>query len=241
VTIMTESDSSGNLAVIPARAGSRRIPLKNVKPFGGIPAIVYSISAACASGLFDRVVVTTDSEMIAEIATGHGADVPFLRRPELADDHTPVSLATLDALQQLDPDATRFRRVAQLMPSCPLRTADDVRASCAHFLASGSTAQISVTRYGWQNPWWAMQCTGEGHVRPLFQSEAVARSQDLPALFCPTGAIWWATAERLRASRTFHVADRTGWEIPWQRGIDIDTPDDWTMAEMLLHWPAGRM
>lgn len=226
--------AAGNLAVIPARAGSQRVPLKNIRPFGGLPAIVYSIGAARDSGLFDRIVVSTDSEIIAAIARKDGADVPFLRDASLSDDRTPVSSVTLDALDRLDPDRTQYRRVAQLMASCPLRTADDVRASFTQFLSTGSEAQISMTRYGWQNPWWAMRRDSRGALLPMFEAEAQWRSQDLPELFCPTGAIWWATAERLRASGTFHAPGRTGWEIPWERGIDIDTPEDWHMAELLL-------
>jgi N-acylneuraminate cytidylyltransferase len=230
---MTEA-RSGNLAVIPARAGSRRLPRKNILPLGGRPAIAYSILAARDSGLFDAVVVTTDSQVIAEIAVAHGAEVPFIRGSELADDHTPVSLATLDALERVDPDGTRFARVAQLMANCPLRTADDVRQSFAHFLSTGGPSQISVTRFGWQNPWWAMTRNGRGSLSPLFESEATARSQDLPALYCPTGAIWWTATGRLRDCRTFHIPGRTGWEMPWQRGLDIDTAEDWELAELLL-------
>ena len=71
-------------------------------------------------------------------------------------------------------------------------------------------------------------------LEPVFKDSITQRSQDLPELFCPTGAIWWANAEVLRREGTYHVANRTGWEIPWERGVDIDTEDDWAMAEVLL-------
>lgn len=222
------------LAVIPARGGSKRLPGKNIRPLQGRPAIAYSIDAAVQSGLFARVVVSTDSETIAEIALRYGADVPFLRAAEIADDQAPVSLATVDALERLDAAGGTFSRVAQLMPNCPLRDAADVRASFQQFAETGARAQLSVARYGWQPPWWAMRRAEDFALVPLFAQAVSARSQDLPVVFCPTGAIWWARADVLRAARTFHVEGRTGWEIAPAHGIDIDTEEDWQLAEAFL-------
>jgi pseudaminic acid cytidylyltransferase len=187
--------------------------------------------------LFERVVVSTDSYEIAEIARRYGAEVPFLRDDNLADDFTPVSSVTVDALLRLDPDDNKFESVAQLMPNCPLRTADDVTSSHKQFEERGSESQISVVRYGWQNPWWATRRNERYELEPVFKEQMTARSQDQPELFCPTGAIWWARTRALRRTKTFHIKDRTGWEIPWQRGIDIDTFEDWAMAEILFKLP----
>lgn len=225
------------LAVIPARGGSKRIPRKNIKLFEGKPIIGYTIAAARESGVFEGVVVSTDDEEIAEIARQYGAEAPFLRDAALADDSTPVSSVTFDALCRLDPSGGHYKIVAQLMPNCPLRTSRDVIASYKQFEETASESQISVVRYGWQNPWWAMQQNERHELRPLFKEQMSQRSQDLPALFCPTGAIWWARTEVLRRMKTFHIDGRTGWEIPWQRGIDIDSLDDWKMAEILFRLP----
>lgn len=224
----------GHLAVIPARDGSKRVPGKNVRRLLGKPAIAYSIEAAWESGLFAEVIVSTDSESIADVARHFGAEVPFLRAPDLADDHTPVSLVTLDVLERLDPRGQKYRGVAQLMANCPLRTSDDVRASYQQFVETSAQSQLSLTHFGWQNPWWAVRRTVDYKLEPLFEEKMTARSQDLPPLFCVTGAIWWIQSEALRRERTFHFAGRTGWEIPWSRGIDIDTEDDWQMAETLM-------
>jgi CMP-N-acetylneuraminic acid synthetase len=222
------------LAVIPARGGSKRIPGKNLVELGGRPLLAYTVAAAVESGLFTRVLVSTDSEDIAAAAVSLGAEVPFLRDAALSDDFVPVSAATVDALERVDPGADTIASVCQLMPNCPLRTAADVVESCRQFDDTGSDAQISVVRYGWQNPWWAMR-RGSGFVLdPLFPEAHAARSQDLDALFCPTGAVWWARAGTLRRERTFHVPGRTGWEIPWQHGVDIDTTDDLDLALVLL-------
>jgi CMP-N-acetylneuraminic acid synthetase len=223
------------LAVIPARGGSKRVPGKNIRELCGRPAIAYSIEAAVESGLFARVIVSTDSELIAEIANRYGAEVPFLRAPALAGDHVPVSAATVDALTRLDPHRDTFTSVAQLMPNCPLRDAEDVRNSFRQFLLSGARSQLSVSRYGWQPPWWAMRRTPGLALVPLFPQEIVRRSQDLPSLYCPTGAIWWARADVLNEAGTYHIDGRTGWEIEPTHGLDIDTEEDWRLAEALMH------
>jgi N-acylneuraminate cytidylyltransferase len=222
------------LAVIPARGGSKRVPLKNVRDLAGRPSIAYSIDAAKESGLFHRVIVSTDSERIAEIAVQCGAEVPFMRSADLADDYAPVSLVTVDVLERLDSAGTVYGAVAQLMANCPLRTAEDVRDSYRQFSETGATGQISLTKYGWLNPWWAVTLNTDFRVTNILPESLGKRSQDLPEVFCPTGAIWWATAEALRAERSFHTADKRGWEMPWQRAVDIDTEEDWQMAEVLL-------
>ena len=117
------------IAIIPARGGSKRVPGKNIRPLAGKPLIAYTIEAALGSRLFHRVVVSTDSEDIAAVARTYGAEVPFLRSAGISDDITPVSAATADALERLDPDEDQYRLVAQLMANCPLRTAEDVRSS----------------------------------------------------------------------------------------------------------------
>jgi len=230
----TQDYGAARLAVIPARGGSKRIPGKNVRSLLGRPTIAYTIEAALQSCLFTRVVVSTDSQDIATIALQCGAEVPFLRDSSLADDSTPVSLVTADTLKRLDPGGDTFCYVAQLMANCPLRTAQDIRDSYEQFIYTRAESQISVTRYGWQNPWWAMQRTAIYELKPIFERHVTQRSQDLPDLFCPTGAIWWGQAHVLRCEKTYHIAKRTGWEIPWQRAVDIDTEDDWEMAELLM-------
>lgn len=222
------------IAILPARGGSKRVPGKNIRPMLGKPLIRYSIEAARQSGIFSRIVVSTDSADIAEIAAAAGAEVPFLRDPSIADDHTPVSVATLDMVGKIDPDGVEFRHVCQLMPNCPLRTAADILDSYRQFVETNADSQLSVVRYGWQNPWWALQRDVKFHLTALFEERLSFRSQDLPELFCPTGAVWWAKADVLRREGTFHIGSRTGWEIPWTRGLDIDTADEWELAETIM-------
>lgn len=223
-----------NLAVIPCRGGSKRVPKKNIRLLHGKPAVSYTIEAALISGVFQAVIVSTDSEEIAEVARACGAEVPFVRDSSLADDYTPVSAVTLDALNRLDPQAAIYSNVCQLMANCPLRTADDIRDSYVQFLETAADSQISVTEYGWLNPWWAMTRDDKRILTPLFKEQMGARSQDMPHLYCPTGAIWWAQTDVLRQHGTFYAPNYQGWTIPWQQAVDIDTEDDWKMAEVLM-------
>lgn len=230
---MSAASSTSLLAVIPARIGSRRVPRKNIRPLAGRPALAYTVEAALAAELFTQVIVSTDSDEVAALAISLGAAVPFLRDPALADDRTHVSAVTLDALTRVD-HARTVAAVAQLLPNCPLRGAEDIRASWTVFQETGAAVQLSVARFGWQSPWWAATVANDHTLWPLFADRMTERSQELPPLVCPTGAVWWIRADVLRRTGTFHVPGRTGWELPWQRAIDIDTEDDWALAELLL-------
>lgn len=221
------------LAVIPARGGSKRVPGKNIRLLHGKPALQYTVEAALQSTLFERVIVSTDDQKIADLAVSLGAEAPFLRSAGLSDDFTPVSEVTIDAIARVD-SSSRFKAVCQLMPNCPLRNAQDIQDSYSQFLSSGATNQISITSYGWLNPWWAMNRTDDLRLEHVMPALVENRSQDLPPLFCPTGAVWWADCDRLKKAGTFHTPDKRGWEIPWQRAVDIDSEEDWKMAEVLL-------
>ncbi len=227
-------DGESCIAIIPARGGSKRIPQKNIKIFCGKPIIAYTIEAALQSKIFSSVIVSTNSQEIAEISREHGAEVPFLRSEKLSDDFTPVSLVTLDVVSHVDSDGMKFPYIAQLLPNCPLRDSQDIIDSFSQFTNSNVDSQISVTKYGWLNPWWAMTKNNDNHLTPIFEDRLRQRSQDLPELFCPTGAIWWIKAEILRKEKTFHCRNKTGWEISWDHAVDIDTEDEWNLAKILM-------
>ena len=222
------------LAVIPARGGSKRIPRKNIRNLGSLPMMAYTLKAALESGVFKRVVVSTDDDDVAKVAKAFGADIPFMRKAELADDQTHASLVSLDALSRLEAQGESYNAIAQLMPNCPFRTAEDIKQSYKQFCSTGVEAQVTVTRYGWQNPWWALKMQ-EGVLKPLFPEAHKARSQDLGELYCPVGAIWWAKAKTLKAHKTFLIEGRAGFELPWQHALDIDDEADWQLAEVLIH------
>jgi len=227
-----------SIAVIPARGGSKRIPRKNILDFHGKPLIAWSIEAAKESGLFESILVSTDDPEIQTIARRFGAEVPFLRRA-FSDDQSPTSLATIDSLKQYEEArGVRFDTVVQLMASCPLRGSADIVQSCASFATRDRKFQISSFRYGWMNPWWAHQVNDSGTPTSIFDSSPFSdatkkRSQDLPKLYCPTGAIWIATVADLMESGTFYGPGHAFEEIPWSSAVDIDDREDWEMAETI--------
>lgn len=223
-----------NLAVIPARSGSKRIPKKNIRLLNKKPVIAYTIEEAKLSCLFDRVIVSTDSQEIADIALEYGAEVPFIRDISLADDHTPVSAVTLNVLEWLERNGEFYHHVAQLLPNCPLRTAKSIQESYKQFVQSDTNAQLSVSKYGWFNPWWAFVMDGTNKLNPAFPEKMDSRSQDLSELYCPTGSIWWIKSDILKEEGTFHVSDKTGWEISLIESVDIDNEDEWQLAEQLM-------
>lgn len=221
------------VAVIPARGGSKRLPKKNILELAGRPMISWTIEAALESLAFDRVMVSTDDVEIAEVAESAGASVPFLRK-HYADDESPASMATVDALRQLQNLGEHYDVVVQLMANCPLRRARDILAAVGSFDAQHARFQISCFAFGWMNPWWAFELE-QGHKgRPLFPEAISSRSQDLPSLFCPTGAIWIAQTSALLTEQTFRTADCRYEPMSWRAAMDIDDVEDLEMATALL-------
>lgn len=221
------------IAIIPARGGSKRILHKNVIDFCGKPMIAWTIQAAKNSGLFDRILVSTDDQHIAEVSRDWGADVPFLRTSH-ADDHAPVSEATVVALKQsMDYWQEDYSLVTQLMANCPLRTAEDIIQAVTQFEAHRRDFQISCFKYGWMNPWWAVKIDSNAYPERLFPETSAKRSQDLPELFCPTGAIWIANVSKLLRTRSFYGPNHVFEPLSWESAVDIDDYDDLRFAEVL--------
>jgi len=225
------------IAIIPARAGSKRIKNKNIIKLYGKPMIVWTIEAALQSGIFSDVLVSTDGPEIAELAKNLGASVPFLRDKEDADDNTPVWTATTNALKQMESyKKEKYDVIIQLMPNCPCRTAVDILKSYEAFSTSGANFQISVFQFGWMNPWWAMKVDKEKRTTtPVFPEALRQRSQDLEKLFCPTGAIWIAKTEAIKKAGTFYGPNYEVFVLDWQSAVDIDEEDDLRMAEVVLY------
>ena len=228
------------LAVIPSRGGSRRIPRKNIVDFCGRPMLEWTVIAALESSLFDRVIVSTDDEEIARVALTSGAEVPFLRN-RFQDDHTPVSKVTVDLLRQLrSRDGQEFDTVVQLMPNCPLRGSTHIRASYDNFRRLDLRFQLSCCRYGWLNPLWAHRQEDSGSYAPLHPGALKQRSQDLPPLYCPTGAVWIARPSALLEDETFYGEGHSFFPLDWQASIDIDEMEDIEFARAVHYLRTQR-
>lgn len=237
---MAVGQSGEDIAIIPARGGSKRIPRKNIIDFEGKPMIAWTIEAAINSCKFSRVFVNTDDEEIAEISSTSGAEVPFLRTKH-SDDYSPVSAATLSYALQLA-NSSQISSVTQLMANCPLRSAKTIDILFEEFKAHpDGLSLISAMPYGMFNPWWAHEVGENQFVKPLFE-EALngQRSQDLPRLLCPTGSMWSSTFDNLKQSGTFYSKNYRLFDIGWKEGIDIDDYEDLEMAKATFQLSSFR-
>ncbi len=220
------------IAVIPARGGSKRIPRKNIKSFAGKPMIGYAIGAALDSGLFDRVVVSTDDDEISAIAARHGAECPFSRPPDLADDFTPtvpVIAHAIRACQQLGWDVAE---TCCIYPGVPFIRADDIRAALELLDQRGGVGYtFPVTAF--PSPIQrALRRNVDGSVSPFDPQYVHTRTQDLEPAFHDAGQFYWGHAQRWLDGLSIH-GNGAAIVLPEWRVVDIDTPDDWVRAEAL--------
>jgi len=223
-----------SIAIILARGGSKRLANKNILNFDQKPLVVWSIEAAIKSGLFDKVIVSTDDEKIQKISKKYKAEVPFLRQKAL-DDFSTSSIASYYALSQAEKYwCEKYDTVVQLMANCPLRTAEDIKNSFLNFKKNKFRSQISCFRYGWMNPWWATKINKNGKPSRIFPKFKNKRSQDLTKLYCPSGAIWIAKRKYFLKYKNFYMPGYRFNEIDWISAIDIDDKQDFEMAKICL-------
>lgn len=217
------------LGLIPARGGSKSIPRKNIKDIAGKPLIAWTIESALGSGLLAAVVVSTDDLEIGEVARRHGAEMPFLRPAELAQDDTPGVDPVLHALEVLP----GFDAVLLMQPTSPLRTTEDINGCIRFAEGIGAGCVVSVTEAS-QHPNWMYRLDAERRLQSLIAEKHVTRRQDLPAVYAANGALYFARKEWLQRQRAFITADTFGYVMPVERSIDLDSPFDWKLAELLL-------
>lgn len=224
--------SKKNIAIIPARGGSKRIPNKNIIDFFGKPMIVWTIEACKQSGCFDRILVSTDDQDIADISKNAGAEVPFLRT-KANDDFSPVVDATIWTLYEAEKYYNeKYEIVAQLMPNCPMRDDKDINNLISEFNQLNSVSSLSFFKFSWMNPWWSHRKLDLlGRASPLFPECLKQRSQDLGELFCPSGAIWISRSDSLKQNKTFYIENFRMSEISLYSAIDIDNYEDLDFAK----------
>lgn len=217
------------LALIPARGGSKGIQRKNIKVLSGKPLIGWTIEAAQRSSRLSAIVVSTEDQEIAKCALELGAQVPFMRPAELADDHTPGIDPVLHALDMLP----GFDAVLLLQPTSPLRTAADIDACIELAEKTGAPCVVSVSEPA-HHPHWMYRLDEHQRLHALIDQAAIPRRQELPPVFAANGALYFARTNWLKEMRTFITPQTVGHVMPPQRSIDIDTMLDWTLAELLL-------
>jgi N-acylneuraminate cytidylyltransferase len=220
------------LAVIPARGGSKRIPRKNLRPFMGKPIIAYSIEAARRTGLFDRIVVSTEDAEIGEIAAGLGADVPFRRPAALADDHTGIVPVMTHALQWFVEQGVAVEYACCILATAPFLSPLQLRLGFDKLVASDKSFVVSVCSYQFPIQR-ALRIAPDGVLAPLHPDQILARSQDLEETYHDAGQFYWGRARAFLHGESLLSGASLPAILPRHMVQDIDTPEDWRQAELM--------
>ena len=217
------------IAVIPARGGSKRIPRKNIKEFCGKPMIAWAISIAQESELFDHVIVSTDDEEIADIGRKWGAETPFVRPVELADDLPPTVPVVAHAVKSCLDNGWALEYVCCIYPCAPFLTVDDLIVALNLLQKVDVNFVYPVTEYAHQIQR-AMRQLPSGQMQFLSPECELTRTQDLEQSYHDAGLFYWGKASAWLQHRRMHT-DGLGMVIPNWRVVDIDSIDDWKRAE----------
>lgn len=220
------------IAVIPARGGSKRIPRKNIKPFYGKPMIAWSIETAKSSGLFDRVIVSTDDVEIAELAKQWGAEVPFMRPTDLSDDHATTTAVIAHATQWALDQMTDVEAVCCIYATAPFVQTDDLGRGWDALNSGDWDYAFSVTDFA-APIFRSFKQTPEGGIEMFFPEHFATRSQDLPVALHDAGQFYWGRPLAWLDGKCIFDRRSKPIVIPRWRVQDIDTQDDWARAEML--------
>lgn len=222
-----------NLCVIPARGGSKRIPRKNVREFCGKPMIAWSIEAARESGLFEHIVVSTDDDEIAGISSDYGAEVPFRRPEELADDYTatrPVVNHAILSTQMQYGDPTY---VCCLYPTAPFVSVPDLRQAYTQLMVESVDFVFSATTFSFPIQR-AFRRLPSGGLEMFYSEFRKARSQDLEPAYHDAGQFYWGRSQAFLEGRDSISKNSRAFVLPRYRVHDIDTEEDWKRAETMF-------
>ncbi len=220
------------LGIIPARGGSKGIKDKNIRPLAGKPLIAHTIEAGLASKYVDDVLVSTDSEKIAEISMRYGADVPFLRPAELASDTSKTIEAIMHAIQTLRAMGRAYDSLVLLQPTSPLRTKDDIDCAVELFYNRSEAPLASVNQVS-DHPLLIRSIDENGNMVHLLNQGSTCRRQDMPSYYRINGAIYIYSMKDIDSQTSFNDA-----VVPFimdsNKSVDIDSLDDLDRAERLL-------
>ncbi len=218
----------GNLCIIPARGGSKRIPRKNIKPFLGKPIIAYSIETALQSGLFAEVMVSTDDAEIAEVAKKYGAKIPFLRSPKNANDFATTLDVINEVLAQYKLAGKSFEHVCCIYPTAPLISRSALASGYAKLVKDDLSSVIPVVSFSF--PILRSLKIENGKVAMNWPEHAQTRSQDLPPAYHDAGQWYWFNPQKIGQGL---ITENTGAIVlPETHVQDIDNETDWQMAEL---------
>lgn len=220
------------IAVIPARGGSKRIPRKNIRRFAGRPIVAYSIQAAIDSGLFDRVIVSTDDEEIASVAQEYGAEAPFLRPSQLADDHTGTNAVIKHAIEWFEENGEAIDYACSIYATAPFLQKRYLQEAFSRLSLSTMSYAFAVTSFAFPIQR-AVKITDQGVAEMFYPEHAFTRSQDLVAAYHDAGQFCFGRADAFKAGCGVFSNSSLPVVIPRYLVEDIDTEEDWIRAELM--------
>lgn len=216
-----------NLCIIPARGGSKRIPRKNVKPFLGKPMLAYPIEAALNTGLFEEVMVSTDDEEIAEVARQYGANVPFMRSTETANDYATLADVLHEVLDEYKNRGMQFDNMCCILATSPMLQSEDIRNGYTKLINSEFSTIVPIVQFSYPILR-SFKMDDNGAISYNWPQYAKSRSQDLPDAFHDSGTFYW---HKVNVWKTGKLT-RGGIVVSEETVQDIDTEQDWKMAEL---------
>jgi N-acylneuraminate cytidylyltransferase len=220
------------VCIIPARGGSKRIPKKNIKDFLGKPMIAYSIEATLNSNFFDRVIVSTDDQEIAEVSKQFGAEVPFRRPDELANDYAGTLSVIKHAVEWLEEHAMKPSEVCCLYATAPFIQADFIRQAYKQFQTAQADYCFSVTSFAFPIQR-SIKITQDDRVEMFHPEHLDTRSQDLEEAYHDAGQFYWGKAEAFKQLQPIFSESASPFILPRHLVQDIDTLEDWQRAELM--------
>ena len=220
-----------NIAIIPARGGSKRIPKKNIKNFLGKPIIAYSIEMAISCKLFNKVIVSTDDQEIKDVAIKYGAKVPFIRPKEIADDFTGTHEVIGHAVKWLEDNDKKMDYVCCIYPTAPLIEKEDLIKGYEIIKTGKWNSVIAATNFSYPI-FRSFENLTDGGLKMIFPEYYNSRSQDLPEVYHDAGLFYWAKPEIWKKKPERFSEKNSIVKIPNYRVQDIDTIDDWKKAEI---------
>jgi len=220
------------LCIIPARGGSKRIPRKNIKEFFGQPMIAYSIKAAIDSQYFDKVIVSTDDGEIAEVAKEYGAEVPFIRPDELANDHVATIPVIKHAIEWFDDQGQSPSEVCCLYATAPFVQPNTIREVYKKMKKEQADYCFTVTSFAFPIQR-AIKVTKDNRIDMFYPEHFETRSQDLKEAYHDAGQLYWGKAEAFKQQNPLFSESSTPYILSRHLVQDVDTLEDWRRAELM--------
>lgn len=221
---------SRSVAIITARGGSKRIPRKNIKEFLGKPIIAYSLAAAFEAGCFDEVMVSTDDREIADVAIKLGAKVPFFRSAEMSNDFATTADVLVEVLSEYLTRGEQFEYACCIYPTAPFVTPEKLKYGHDLLFKTGADTALPVVRFGY--PIQRGLKIEEGRLSMIWPEHLNSRSQDLMPAYHDSGQFYWLRVDRFLETRKLFAEHSVSIELPESEVQDIDTEEDWRIAEM---------